>query len=412
MKWYSLGEIAEINPRLPNHLLQREFCSFVPMDEVDEQTGTIKHKRKRKVIDVQKGYTPFRNGDVLFAKITPCMENGKCAIANGLLNGFGFGSTEFHVIRSGAQVEPGWIFYYLWQEHLRRSAERRMTGSAGQKRVPGLFLEELSIPLSSRPDQKKILAILIKADRLRRTRRYAWQLSGTYLQSMFLEMFGDPIRNSMGWKKCQLQDLIDPTRPVTYGILKPGPNIPNGVPYIRVVDMADRQIDLINVKRTTEAIANEYKRSKLAAGDLLMSIRGHVGRLAIVPAVLAGANITQDTARLAPVDPTDNWYLMGCLGSIAMQEYMADFVRGAAVQGINLGDVKELPIITPPLPKREQFAVISRKFERLRRQQREAERQAEHLFQTLLHRAFRGELSGEEDLAEEKVEPIQARLPL
>ena len=79
---------------------------------------------------MRKGYTYFRNGDVLFAKITPCMENGKGAIAKNLKNGIGFGTTEFHVIRAKAGVLPKWIHYIVGQPSFREIAKTRMTGSA------------------------------------------------------------------------------------------------------------------------------------------------------------------------------------------------------------------------------------------------------------------------------------------
>lgn len=99
----------------------------------------------------------------------------------------------------------------------------------------------------------------------------------------------------MGWDVHALQELIQPDRPITYGILKPGPDVEDGVPYVRVVDIKNEQVLTDQLRRTTQEIASQYKRSQLIARDLLMSIRGHVGRMAIVPAAGSSANITQDT---------------------------------------------------------------------------------------------------------------------
>jgi type I restriction enzyme S subunit len=133
---------------------------------------------------------------------------------------------------------------------------------------------------------------------------------------------------------------------------------------------------------------HEFRRSRLKKGDLLLSIRGHVGRLAIVPAELDSANITQDTARLSPLPRLETEYLMGCLASSGMQELMARQTKGGTVQGINLGDVKELPIPVPPLEVQQRYTAVAARFKNLRKLQREALRQADHLFQLLLHRAF------------------------
>jgi len=107
---------------------------------------------------VRKGYTYFEDGDVIFAKITPCMENGKTAVVRDLENGVGFGSTEFHVVRHPEEVTQEWIFHYLIQEGFRRDAKRRMTGSAGQKRVPTGYMEDVEIPVPHLPEQHRIVA--------------------------------------------------------------------------------------------------------------------------------------------------------------------------------------------------------------------------------------------------------------
>jgi hypothetical protein len=203
-----------------------------------------------------------------------------------------------------------------------------------------------------------------------------------------MENFGDPIENPRGFRVEPLEDLIQPARPISYGILMPGPHIPTGVPYIRVTDIQDGQVVTALVRRTAREIDQAYKRSRLKAGDLLLSIRGHVGRMAIVPPPLDGANITQDTARLATVDTLESHYLKGCLAAPGMQHRMVGLTCGAAVQGINLGDVKELPIPVPPLPLQQQFTALVERVERLSAVQREALRQAEHCFQTLLRGAF------------------------
>jgi type I restriction enzyme S subunit len=157
-----------------------------------------------------------------------------------------------------------------------------------------------------------------------------------------------------------------------------------------VTDIQDSQVITTLVRRTTPEIDQAYKRSRLKSGDLLLSIRGHVGRMAIVPPTLDGANITQDTARLATAEGIEPRYLMGCLGSRSMQRKMDGLTRGAAVQGINLGDVKELPIPVPDVAMQQRFATLAKRIERLRAVQREALRQAEHLFAALLHEAFSG----------------------
>lgn len=121
-----LSEVAEINPAKSEikNLSENTEVSFIPMAAVDERLQTIKESEVRKLASVRKGYTYFKEGDVLFAKITPCMENGKITIAQNLKNGIGFGSTEFHILRAKENVLSKWLFYFLWNPEFREKRKR------------------------------------------------------------------------------------------------------------------------------------------------------------------------------------------------------------------------------------------------------------------------------------------------
>lgn len=194
-----LSEIADLNPSLAESLSSDEPVSFVPMSAVTAETASTSHGENRCYGEVSKGYTPFRDGDLLVAKITPCFENGKIAQAT-LTHRFGFGSTEFHVIRpKPGKADARYLLHFLRQDRIRRDGERKMTGSAGQRRVPGHFLAGLSVPLPPLPEQRRIAEILDKADALRAKRRAALAQLDTLTQSIFLDMFGDPATNPKGW---------------------------------------------------------------------------------------------------------------------------------------------------------------------------------------------------------------------
>src|SRR3990167_1968407 len=161
-KWTWLGEVSDINPQKPE-LPPDSQVTFLPMSAISDG-GEIVEGQVKPFVEVQKGYTVFIENDVLFAKITPCMENGKGTIARNLINAVGFGSTEFHVIRPSKDLLSDFIFRYLSLKHIRKFAESNMTGSAGQKRVPESFLKKLQIPLPPLPTQRKIVEILEEAD--------------------------------------------------------------------------------------------------------------------------------------------------------------------------------------------------------------------------------------------------------
>lgn len=144
-----LGDCCELNPRKSDdsRLAAGLEVTFVPMPAVSEN-GEMDSSCVKLYEQVQTGFTYFAENDVLFAKITPCMENGKGAVARGLKNGVGFGSTEFHVLRPIAGVSnPVWLYVVTTFRKFRQDAAKKMTGSAGQRRVPSSLLASYTISL-------------------------------------------------------------------------------------------------------------------------------------------------------------------------------------------------------------------------------------------------------------------------
>ena len=162
-----LGSVCNINPKKSHdlRLASGVEVSFVPMPAVTER-GEIDATAIKEYDEVKTGFTYFAENDVLFAKITPCMENGKGAIAKGLHNGIGFGSTEFHVLRPiSGKTDPYWIYTLTTLLQFRVDAASNMTGSAGQRRVPASFLENYRVSLPPLPLQQQFAAFVAQVDK-------------------------------------------------------------------------------------------------------------------------------------------------------------------------------------------------------------------------------------------------------
>lgn len=138
-------DLADVNPRNPR-VDATTRVSFVAMEDVSEAGSLTRHAERIRG-DLGNGYTQFQDGDILVAKITPCFENGKGALAQGLRNGFGFGTTEFHVIRPHDPADADYLHQITLMRSFRVAGERQMSGSAGQKRVPAEFIEDFPIVL-------------------------------------------------------------------------------------------------------------------------------------------------------------------------------------------------------------------------------------------------------------------------
>lgn len=155
------SDLVEVNPTTK---FEKTEVSLITMPDVSEE-GEIMHQEKAVLSDYKnKGLTPFQENDILFAKITPCMENGKGAIARGLINGGGLGSTEFHVLRPKAASDLYFCYYLTMSKRFRKSAEKQMTGSAGQKRVQVEFFDFYKLHAPSKEDRKRIGDKLFEID--------------------------------------------------------------------------------------------------------------------------------------------------------------------------------------------------------------------------------------------------------
>lgn len=162
-KWAiaSLSELAAINPPLDRCLVSDDVpVDFVPMRAVEPEGGGLLRPEVVNYGKVKKGFTAFLSGDVIMAKITPCMENGKTCVVPALSGVACFGSTEFHVLRAEPGIGARWIANYLLQHSTRYAAQRQMAGGVGQMRVPTSFLETLAVPVPPEPEQVRILDML------------------------------------------------------------------------------------------------------------------------------------------------------------------------------------------------------------------------------------------------------------
>jgi len=158
----ALADVSGINPSRKGiaALPDDSQVTFVPMAAIDGETGTIKEPEIRRFGEVKRGYTLFQLGDVLWAKITPCMQNGKSAVVDRLVSQVGFGSTEFHVLRPGPKLTSEWVHRFVRRISLRQEAQTHFTGSVGQQRVPQGFLETQTIPVPPVDEQLRIVAHL------------------------------------------------------------------------------------------------------------------------------------------------------------------------------------------------------------------------------------------------------------
>ncbi|MBT4185558.1 MAG: hypothetical protein HOE10_09975, partial [Deltaproteobacteria bacterium] len=358
-----LSEIADINPRISKETLgnNQKLVAFVSMASVTTN-GTVYSGEERKLIEVSKGYTFFQKGDVLLAKITPCFENGKAAVVSGLSHDIGFGSTEFHVLRPKKDVDVRYLFHQVWNPAFRFHGVKNMTGTAGQKRLPTDFLKRFTVYLPPLPEQKRIAAILDKADGIRKKREEALQLADEFLRATFLEMFGDPVTNPKGWEEKSLLKLTDK---IGSGATPRGGKsayISQGISLIRSLNVHDDKFIKTNLAFITNEQADALANVVVEKSDVLLNITGaSVCRSAVVLPDILPARVNQHVCIIRPVkSKLNSTYLLHCLISGNYKKMILTLAGagGATREALTKKQVENLGIPVPPIELQNKFAEI------------------------------------------------------
>ena len=364
-----LGEICLINPKSCT-LRDDTEVSFIPMTKVGEH-GEFDASEIKNYSEVKKGFTNFQNGDILFAKITPCMENGKGAIAHNMKNGIGFGSTEFHVLRPDTdKITREWLYYLTTWKTFRKEAERNMTGSAGQKRVPKTFLENYVVNLPDIDTQKSENKILRKVDDLISLCKQQLAKLDELVKARFVEMFGD-ISNS---RKVPMQDVC---KIITDGTHQPPKFVLSGIPFLFVSNIVTNEIHYDAEKFISEETYNELiKRTPIEVGDVLLSTVGSYGHPAVVKENKPFC-FQRHIAYLKPNNSEVNSeYLRCAILSTDLQRQIDESVKGIAQKTLNLSEIRKLRLPLPSLSLQNQFAAF---VERIDRQKQTVQQSLEKL---------------------------------
>ncbi|MBP3541540.1 MAG: restriction endonuclease subunit S [Clostridia bacterium] len=384
-----------MNPKTPLDGLDGKDISFVPMDAVSV-AGQINTEKRISAKDI-KNYTVFCEGDVLFAKITPCMENGKGAIAVGLHNGYGAGSTEFIVLRPELSlISARWLLLFLSQKRFRLYCQQHMTGSAGQTRVPVKFLGACKIPVPSLEEQQRIIArieeLFSELDNGVETLQKIKQQLAVYRQAVLKEAF----RDCEMWEKYSFSDLMCEIRN-GYG-LKPD-------------DCGDYRILKISAVRPLCLDLSESRLNKtefsiedtIAENDLLFTryngSKEYVGVCAVVPHLTQQYAYPDKLIRCRPKlnNSIHSKYLAYYMSQGDARNYLRSKIKTTSGQnGIAGADIKKTIIYLPDIDTQTRVvAEIETKLsvcESIVKTVDTALQQAEAMRQSILKKAFEGGL--------------------
>lgn len=399
MSWETvkLAEVTLINPRSPQ-LSDETEVSFVAMAAVSDLTQRVETEELRTFLEVKKGYTPFSRGDLLLAKITPCFENGKLAIAD-IEYEFGFGSTEFHVLRPDqSRLDTRYLYHFLRQKRILIEGEKKMTGSAGQRRVPKTFLELLEIPLPSLPIQKRIAAVLDEVDALRQKRERVIDKLEELRAASYLRLARQYESQS---ELVKVSELINPAK----GGMRTGPfgsqllhsefvDDPTGIMVLGIDNAVKNRFQYAAQRYITPEKYAALKRYTVFPGDVLVTIMGTCGRVAIVPDDIPLAINTKHLCAMTLNERCLPAYLHAVLTyDPSVLHQMGASARGAIMDGLNMGIISGLQFRVPPLNVQKELQATFTEIDSLVNTALAAKQQESQLLHSLQTRAFASELS-------------------
>lgn len=251
-------------------------------------------------------------------------------------------------------LNPNYLLRFLKSE-IGLSLIRSKTSGSVRASLRFKDLASIELPVPSLSEQESIASELDALQEVIDGYREQIADLDDLAQSIFLTTFGDPVANSKGWEVKQLQDIVTDDCKLTYGIVQPGEEVPNGVPVVRSIDMSSPVIYLKNLKRVDPPIAQKYQRTKLEGDEIFISCRGVTGVISLASEELKGGNITRGLVS-ARLKLGERLFVYYCLRMPQINSIIQDKTKGATLRQINVKDIRLLPIIFPPIDMQKAFA--------------------------------------------------------
>ena len=223
------------------------------------------------------------------------------------------------------------------------------------KHLSAKRLNQVKIPIPPLLEQSRIVEELDLLSNIIEKKRQQLSELDNLAQSIFYDMFGDPVTNEKGWEVKRLDMIVSKDCPISYGIVQPGEDVMDGIPIVRPIDLIDTYVRVYGLKKTKEEISKAYKRTILRGDELLLCVRGTTGLSALATEELKGCNVTRGIVPLF-FDDNNRWFIYLLLKQKSMLRIIGELTYGIALKQINIKDLRSLPIILPPLELQQLFA--------------------------------------------------------
>jgi len=337
-----LADVCTVNPRKSqlNNLSPDTRVSFVPMADLNEHSIAFTPTDVKVLSEVTASYTYFENNDVLLAKVTPCFENGKAGIARNLLNGIGFGSSEFYVIRSSDKVLPEWVYFCVMHPVFRNAAIAQMTGTGGLQRVPRDYVDNFQIPLPPLEVQKEIVAEI---------EAYQKVIDGA---RAVLDNYRSHIPIHPEWPMVELGEA---TRVISgYSFDSKDFAEANPIKSIKIANVGVREFVSTEESCLPAVFCDKYPAFVVDTGDLVIALTRSIIstglKVAVVPPAYHRSLVNQRVASIREKkNLSDNKFIYYSLCSDSAYRYIEEKARSLMQPNLSINDLKKLEIPLPPL---------------------------------------------------------------
>ena len=279
------------------------------------------------------------------------------------------------------EIDRKFLVLYLHCPFSMAYYKSKLRGTTMRRRsMPKEDLLNMPLPVPSFSVQQSIISELDKINELISLKKEQLKDYDNLAQSIFYEMFGDPVVNEKGWEVKKLIETVVLECTISYGIVQPGDGVEDGIPVVRPIDLTGTFVSTNNLKKTTEKISSSYSRTILTGKELLVCVRGTTGVCSLVTDELKGCNVTRGITPLLFNDNTDRWFMYYQFQMPQIKCIIADYTKGITLKQINMADFRKIPVILPPLPLQQLFA---QRIELIEKQKAEIQRTISDL-ETLL----------------------------
>lgn len=257
------------------------------------------------------------------------------------------------------------------------------------KEISKAIVSEIEINVPSLSEQENAVANLEEISKVVTLRRQQLTLLDDLKKARFVEMFGDPVDNPMGWNKKRLQDIVSDDCSISYGIVQTGDDKEEGVPVFRPVDIVNRVPKLDELKKTTEEISNKYKRTILKGREMLITVRANIADTCIVGEEFKGCNVGRG---IVPIRTKEDIMVLEFLKYLMDSKHLNDDIKrkakGITLIQLNMEDLREVELIIPPVEQQKIFVNFAKKINKSKATIQKALDEAQLLFDSLMQQYF------------------------